>query len=72
MYKYITYYTPQTFSFHAHCQTFLVAAILTAITLPLVDNAVLFISASILQLFAHSTLKEALAAFTTVKHTELQ
>jgi len=59
----------QTFSFHAHRQTFLIATVLAAITLSLVDNAVLFISACILQLFAHCTLEETLAAFTTVKQT---
>jgi len=60
---------PQTFSLHAHCQALLVAAVLAAVTLSLVDNAVLLISAGILKLFAHSTLEESFATFTTVRHT---
>ena len=62
-------YTLQTFSFHAHRQAFLVAAVLAAITLSLVHNAVLLISASILQLFTHCALEEAFTAFTTVEQT---
>lgn len=57
------YTVRRTFSFHSHCQTFLIAAVLAAITLALVHNAVLLITTSILQLLAHCALEKAFAAF---------
>lgn len=50
---------------HAHCQTFLEAAVLTTITVMFGDFAVLISSALISQLFANGSLKEAFATLAT-------
>ena len=55
-----------TFSLHAHGQALHVAAVLTAVPLPLVDQATFLIAAGILQVFAHCAFEEALAALATV------
>lgn len=55
-----------TFSLHAHGQTLLVAAVLTAVPLALVDDTVLVVSAGVGEVFAHCSLEEALAALTAV------
>lgn len=54
------------FSFHPHLQAFLVAAILTSIPLPFIDNAALFFPASVRQVFPDRPFEEAFAPFTTV------
>lgn len=71
--RYRSIYTVRrTFSFHSHCQTFLIAAVLAAITLALVYNAVLFITTSILQLLAHCALEKAFAAFAAATRQAIQ
>ena len=57
-----------TFPLHAHDQALLIAAVLTAVTLTLVDEAVLVIPARVDEVFPYGSLEEAFAAFTTV-HT---
>jgi len=54
-----------TFSLHAHAEALLIATVLTAITLSLVNDAVFLVTACILQLLADCTLEEPLAALTT-------
>lgn len=55
-----------TFPLHAHGQALLVAAILTPVSLPLVDQTVLVVTAGVGQVFAYCPLEEALAALATV------
>ena len=57
-----------TFSLHAHHQALLVAAVLTAIPLTLVNEAVLVIPACVHEVLAYGSLEEAFAAFTAI-HT---
>lgn len=57
-----------TLPLHASSQALLIAAVLTAVTLTLVDEAVLVIPARVDEVFPYGSLEEAFAAFTTV-HT---
>lgn len=57
-----------TFSLHAHGQTFLIAAVLTAVALAFVDHTVLVVSTSVGQVLTHSPLEETLASLAAV-HT---
>lgn len=57
-----------TFPLHAHHQALLVAAVLTAIPLALVNEAVFIIPAGVHEVFPDGSLEEPFAAFTTV-HT---
>ena len=66
--SYLHTYTERSFTFalHAHVKAFDVSAVLTAISLPLVYETILFIPTGILQLLANCPLEETLTAFTTV------
>jgi len=55
-----------TFSLHTHGQALLVAAVLAAIALTFVDQALFVIPAGVAQVFAHSSLKETFATFAAV------
>lgn len=55
-----------TFSLHAHGQTLLVAAVLAAVALSLVDHAVLGVPAGVGEVLPNGPLKEALAALAAV------
>lgn len=55
-----------TFPLHAHGQALLVAAVLAAVALPLVDQTVLVVPAGVGQVLAHRPLEEALAALAAV------
>lgn len=55
-----------TFSLHAHGQAFLIAAVLAAVSLALVDHAVLVVSAGVGQVLPYGSLKEPLAALAAV------
>lgn len=55
-----------TFSLHAHGQALLVAAVLTAVPLALIDNTVLVVTAGVGQVLANGSFEETFAAFTTV------
>lgn len=55
-----------TFPLHAHHQALLVAAVLTAVALALVDAAVLVVPARVHKVLPDGPLEEALAAFTAV------
>lgn len=55
-----------TFSLHAHGQTLLVAAVLTAVPLAFIDDTVLVVTAGVGQVFAHCPLEEAFAALAAV------
>lgn len=57
---------PHTFPLHAHGQALLIAAVLAAIALALVHQTLLVIPAGVAQVFADSSFKETLAAFTAV------
>ena len=56
----------RTFPLHAHGQALLVAAVLTAVPLPLVHQTVLVVPAGVAQILTHRPLEEALAALTAV------
>ncbi len=60
----------RTFSLHAHRQTLHVSAVLAAVPLTLVDEAVPLVSARVRQVLAHGSLEETLAAFATVNERE--
>lgn len=55
-----------TFSLHAHGQAFLIAAVLAAVSLTLVNHTVLVVSAGVGQVLPYGSLKEPLAALTAV------
>ena len=55
-----------TFSLHAHGQALLVAAVLAAVALALVHQALFVIPARVTQVFAHGAFEEAFAAFAAV------
>lgn len=55
-----------TFSLHAHRQTFLVAAVLAAVPLALIDDTVLVVATGVGEVFAHRPFEEALAALAAV------
>ncbi len=55
-----------TFPLHAHGQALLVAAVLAAIALAFVDQALFVIPAGIAQVFAHSSFEETFATLTAV------
>lgn len=55
-----------TFPLHPHGKTLLVAAVLAAVALALVDEAVLVVTAGVDQVFPDGPLKEALAALAAV------
>ena len=55
-----------TFPLHAHDQALLVAAVLTAIALTLVNEAVFVIPTRGDEVFPYGSLEEPFAAFTTV------
>lgn len=55
-----------TFSLHAHGETLLVAAVLAAVALSLVDHAVLAVSAGVGQVLPHRPLEEAFASLAAV------
>lgn len=57
-----------TFPLHAHDQALLIAAVLTAVALALVNEAVFVIPTSVDEVFPYGSLEEPFAAFTTV-HT---
>lgn len=57
-----------TFSLHAHGQTLLISAVLTAVALAFVYNTVLVVSTSVGQVLSHSPLEETLASLAAV-HT---
>ena len=56
-----------TFPLHAHAEALHIAAVLTPITLPLVDDAFLLITTCVCQILTHCALEETLAPFTAVK-----
>ncbi len=56
----------QTFPLHAHGQALLVAAILAAVALAFVNQALFAVSTCVGQVFSDGPLKEAFATFTTV------
>lgn len=55
-----------TFSLHAHGQALLIAAILAAIALALVHQALFVIPAGIAQVFAHSSFEETFTTLTAI------
>lgn len=55
-----------TFSLHAHSQTLLIAAVLAAIALAFVHQALFVIPAGVAQIFAHSSFEETFATLTAV------
>lgn len=55
-----------TFPFHAHGQALLVAAVLAAIALAFVDQALFVVPAGIAQVFAHGSLEETFTTLTAV------
>lgn len=55
-----------TFPLHTHSQALLVAAILTAIALAFVDQALFDVSTLVGQVFSNGSFKEPFASFTTV------
>lgn len=57
-----------TFSLHSHGQTLLIAAVLAAVSLAFVDDAVLAVSAGVGQVLAHGPFEETFASLTAV-HT---
>lgn len=57
-----------TFPLHAHDQALLVAAVLAAVALTLVDEAVFVIPAGVDEVFPYGSFEEAFAAFAAV-HT---
>lgn len=57
-----------TFPLHAHDQALLIAAVLTAVALTLVNEAVFVIPTRVDEVFPYGSLEEAFAAFTAV-HT---
>lgn len=59
-------YSRPTFPLHAHGQALLVTAVLTPVSLPLVDQAVLVVTAGVGQVFTYCPLEETLASLTTV------
>lgn len=58
--------TPPTFPLHAHGQALLVAAVLAAVALALVDEAVLVVPAGVDEVLPDGPLEEALATLTAV------
>lgn len=57
---------PHTFPLHAHGQALLIAAVLAAIALAFVNQALLVVPASVAQVFADSSFEETFAALTAV------
>lgn len=55
-----------TFPLHAHGQALLIAAVLAAIALTLVDQTFFIIPAGVAQVFAHSSLEKTLTTFTAI------
>lgn len=55
-----------TFPLHAHGQALLVAAVLAAIALAFVDQALFIVPAGVAQVLAHSPFEKAFAALTAV------
>ncbi len=55
-----------TFSLHAHGQALLVAAVLAAVPLSLINHTVFVVPTGIGQVFAHGPLEEAFTALTAV------
>lgn len=55
-----------TFPLHAHGQTLLIAAVLAAIALAFVNQALFVIPAGVAQIFAHSSFEETFATLTAV------
>ena len=55
-----------TFSLHAHGQALLIAAILAAIALAFVHQALFVIPAGIAQVFAHSSFEETFTTLTAI------
>ena len=55
-----------TFSLHPHRKTLLIAAVLAAVALALVDQAVLVVAAGVGEVFPHRALEEAFAALAAV------
>jgi len=55
-----------TFPLHPHGEALLIAAVLAAVALALVDEAVLVVTAGVDQVFPDGPLKEALAALAAV------
>lgn len=58
-----------TFSLHAHVEALHVAAILTTVALPLVNQTALVIPACVREIFTHCTFEEALATLTAVNES---
>lgn len=56
----------RTFPLHAHCQALLVAAVLAAIALTFVNQALFVVPASVTQVFSHCTFEETFATLTAV------
>lgn len=54
------------FPLHAHGQTLLIAAVLAAIALAFVNQALFVIPAGVAQIFAHSSFEETFATLTAV------
>ena len=54
------------FPSHSRVETFLIAAVLTPVSLPFVDNTILIFSAVVLKFFSDRPLEETLAALTGV------
>lgn len=59
-------FSPHTFPLHAHSQALLIAAVLAAIALAFVNQALLVVSASVAQVFADSSFEETFAALAAV------
>lgn len=57
---------PLTFSLHAHSQALLVAAVLAAVPLSLIDHTVFIVPTGVGQVFAYCSLEEAFAALAAV------
>lgn len=58
-----------SFTLHAASEALLIATVLAAVALPLVDDAVALLAASVRQVFADRALEEAFAAFAAERGT---